>query len=95
MSEETTKPTATDVFGSLNGFDEIAISKAFGHDIAALRATPLTYHRALVFTLKRRENLKDHDAKKAALDMTIRELDDYFEEEAPDAALNEDADPNG
>lgn len=89
------RPTPTGTFTTLNGFDEIAISKAFGQDIAVLQRTvPLTYHRALVFALKRREGLKDPDAKKAALELTIRELDDFFDADAPDADLTEDADPN-
>ncbi|NGN92646.1 hypothetical protein G5C66_07830 [Nocardioides sp. KC13] len=73
----TSEKTADEVFESLNGFDEIAIEKAFG-EITSLKDKPMMFLRALLFTEHRREGKTDKEAKQAAMDATMRELTDYF-----------------
>lgn len=72
--------TADEMFESLNGYDEIAVARHFDAEISALRKRPFVFMRALVFVHHRREGLADHDAKDAALNLTLRDLDDYFAE---------------
>ena len=74
----TTDKTAEDLFKSLNGFDEIAVSRAFGEDLSVLRTKPFTFVRALVFVDLRRGGAKDGDAHKQAMTLTMGELEDYF-----------------
>jgi len=67
--------SAEEFMNSLTGFDEIAIEKAFGLDILDMPEKRQTaFLRALVFVAKRREGLKDADAKAAALGMTLGEI---------------------
>lgn len=73
--------TAEDFFRSLNGFDEIAIAKAFGTDIYVLRDKPLTFLRALVFVDYRRQQHKDGEAVTFAMERTVGDLEEYFSEE--------------
>lgn len=86
MTETTTtvKPTMTDVVKSLTGYDEIAIAKEFGHDFEVILNKPLVLGRALIFVEKRRDGLTDKDAKKAAMNMRLGDVDDYFAEEEDD-----------
>lgn len=67
-------------FRTITGFDEIAIAKLFGEDVAALRDKPFRFTRALVFVDKRRGGLKDGPAYTAAMDLTMGDLEDYFPE---------------
>ena len=80
-----------DMFLSLTGFDEIAVAKAFGTDIADLRETPMRFLRALAFVHQRRCGLKDAEAYKAAMSMTIQEAGEYFADDEDEAA---DIDPD-
>ena len=73
-----TDKTAEDLFKSMNGFDEIAVSRAFGEDLSVLRAKPFTFVRALVFVDLRRGGAKDGDAHKQAMTLTMGDLEDYF-----------------
>lgn len=92
--------TAEDFFASLNGFDEIAVAKAFGEDITELRKTPLMFLRALVFVHQRRTELaaanaktRDTEAKDMAMRMTVGELtDSYFPEPEGDEIDPDDPD---
>jgi len=71
--------TAEEVFDSITGFDEIAISTHFGRTIQDLAETePSMFGRALVFVVKRREGLEDAEARKAALTMTLKECNEDF-----------------
>lgn len=82
MTETTGTPvamSADEVFNSLNDFDEIAIERAFGNDVLSLKDNPTRFLRALWFTLKRREGLKDPEAKKAAQDILLGDLIAGFE----------------
>jgi hypothetical protein len=90
MSTPTSTPTSTetadDFFLSLNGFDEIAVSKAFGVDISELRETPFRFLRALIFIHQRREaGAKDAEAYKTAMGMTVAAVGEYFPDGEDDA----------
>lgn len=74
----TSDKSVEEMVESLNGFDEIAIERAFGEVISLGKDKPMTLLRALVFTAHRREGLPDKDAKQAAMEATIRDLNDYF-----------------
>lgn len=76
----TTTTSADDLFMSLNGFDEIGIAKAFDADVFALKKKPFMFLRALVFVDQKRNGANHEEAKKAALLLTIDELNDYFPE---------------
>lgn len=98
MTELTTTPeteapgpatelTADEAFDSLTGFDEIAITKAFGKAITAMsgdRSEAFTWLRALVFVLGRRNGAKDAEAYAAAMALPLRELNTYFTPEPAD-----------
>lgn len=72
--------TVEEMMGSLTGFDEIAIEKAFGTEVLALADhKPLQYVRALIFVDRRRSGRKDTDAFKDAQDLTLDEVNEgYF-----------------
>jgi hypothetical protein len=86
---ETEKPTVEDVTGSLTGFDELAIEKAFGHGIGDLGGTMTL--RALVFTLERRTKVTDKDAYGAAMRKTLAEVRDTFADDDEDDKDDKDA----
>lgn len=77
-----TKPkpelTSTDVLESLTGFDELAIAQAFGKPLEELINTTSMFGRALVFALKRREGMKDPEARKHVMELRIGEIDAHF-----------------
>lgn len=78
------KPTMTDVCNTLTGYDEIAITKEFGRDFAVLVNYPTSLGRALIFVLNRRDGLTDKEAKRAAMEMRLGDVNDYFADEADD-----------
>lgn len=62
---------------SLNGFDDVAISGAFGKRFAHME--DFETGRALLFIwLKREHGMKDKDARQAAMAATVGNLEDYF-----------------
>lgn len=71
---------------SLNGYDEIAIKKAFGASFEDLEG--MFAGRSLYFIKLRRDGAKDPEALKAAMMATIGELEDRFR--SSDAEGNED-----
>lgn len=78
----THEMTADEFFESLNGFDEIAVAKAFGDKpIALSKSDPMWFARSLVFVAKRREQLSDPDAKKYAMESTVKEINAFFRED--------------
>lgn len=87
---ERREVTATDVAKSINGYDELAIARAFGKDVDELRGTMAI--RAVVFLQLRREGVKDAEAKRGCMELTVTELNEFFAEEEPDADL-QDEDP--
>lgn len=73
-----------DLAESLNGWEEIAVQKMFGFSIDSFEDQGTLGIRALVFVEFKREGMKDPQAHKAALDLTMRELIDRYPEMAED-----------
>jgi hypothetical protein len=76
--------TAEDFVGTLSGWDEIAIEKAFGEDFLTLRKRGTTMVRALVFVAFKRQGQKHDEAYRSAMDMPMSDLENYFAEEEPE-----------
>lgn len=78
---------------SLTGFDEIAIEGAFGADVTTLLTEkPTKAARALLFVMKRREGMKDPEARKAVMEMRLGDVQSYFiDEDDEDEAAGKDA----
>jgi hypothetical protein len=75
--------TAEQVFDSVTGFDEIAISQHFGRTVMEMaEKDPSMFVRALIFVAKRREGATDDEARNAALEMPFKEYSDYFAPES-------------
>jgi len=78
--------TIQEFYESLNGFDEIAIEKAFGYSISEClpdedtgqRGDQSKFARALIFVAERRGGLKDGEAHNAAMQKTLKEVSGYF-----------------
>lgn len=89
----TDKITVNEAFEQLTGWDEIAIKKAFGAEVTAMRKQPFTFARALAFVDFRRGGKNDRDAYETALGLTIRDLNDHFledeDEPMPDEPVTE------
>ena len=83
------KINADEVVRSLNGFEDIAIEKAFG--VALLKMDEMRASRALLFILKRRDGANDFDAYKGAMEVTFGDLMDTFETEDDDEDAAESA----
>lgn len=86
----TSDLTGQAFFDTLNGFDEIAITKQFGTDVSQLTTgkdrpgNPTMLLRALVFVdHRRRTGAKDAEAYKAAMNLTLTEVHDYFADDEP------------
>jgi hypothetical protein len=86
----TEKPTIEYVVGSLTGFDELAIEKAFGESFGDLGGSMSL--RALVFVLERRTKITDKEAYGIAMRKTLAEVRDTF---APDEDDKDDEDAEG
>ena len=81
---DVNKISASEMLQSLTGFEEIAIEKHMGVDpYADGERKPMSVMRALVFIARKREGLKDHEAREAAMGMPMGQLSDLFAEEAP------------
>jgi hypothetical protein len=86
----THQMTADDFSLSLNGFDEIAIAKAFGDEVSALGSKrPMTFLRALIFVALRRDGSKDAEAYQAAMGLTLREVTEFFPDQEPEVFPDE------
>lgn len=81
----TEKITASEMVQSLTGFEELAIEHHMRIDPYADGATkPMSVMRALVFVLRKREGMKDTDARQAALSLPMGQLQGLFAEETPE-----------
>lgn len=89
----TTDKTADELFGTLTGFDELAIAKHFHTPVQSLipdpddrrgGPSPWVYFRALVFIDLRRGGTKDADAYKQAMELSVRDAQEYFADPTPD-----------
>jgi hypothetical protein len=77
---------------SLNGYDEIAIEKAFGSDVSSLlEKKPTMGLRALVFVDVRRGGVSDAEARKSAMELRLGEVQEYFPDEDPEVTPDDPA----
>jgi hypothetical protein len=88
MTETTDRMPLDELAESLNGFEELAIQKAFGLTLDHLEEQGTIAVRAFAFIEFKREGQKDAAAHKAAMEMTLRELTDRYPELAEDDAAN-------
>ena len=85
----TTELTIEEVQESITGFDEIAVEQHMGMDIYTdAEAKPILLLRALVFVHQVHELKPAPEARKAALGMTLKEVQGYFAE--PPEEIDED-----
>lgn len=81
----TDQITASEMVQSLTGFEELAIERHMAVDpYADAERKPMAVMRALVFVLRKREGLKDADAREAAMSMPMGDLQNLFAEEEPE-----------
>lgn len=75
--------TAEEVTESITGFDEIAVDKHFGgFDLYTdAEAKPVVSLRALVFVHLRHNGMPDKDAHKTVMEMPLKAVHDYFEQD--------------
>jgi hypothetical protein len=87
----TSTSSAEEILWSINGFDKIAIQVLFGMSLADIQkmGDDSELIRALAFIDMRRSSLSDQEAHKAAMELTIRQLTEYFPE--PDAESGKDS----
>lgn len=79
MNENDERPTLQETLDTITGFDEIAITQAFGRYFAVLCEDPTMLARAGIFVDKRRRSeMNDAQAKEAAMSMTMGEVNRYF-----------------
>lgn len=89
------KVTASEVFESLTGFDEVAIAKTFGvnpNDYDSDGNSKLVgtlLGRALVFVHECREGKNEHDAYTQSMSLSQKELIDYFAPEGDEESGKE------
>jgi hypothetical protein len=82
LEQVTQSKSIEEAMESLTGWDEIAIEKAFGEDITSLLVgKPTMSMRALVFVDKRREGMKDGEAKSFAMEMKLQDAQAWFEDD--------------
>ncbi|HEY0889651.1 MAG TPA: hypothetical protein VGE38_08585 [Nocardioides sp.] len=91
----TSEYTANEVFESLNGFEEAGILKIFGEDISTLSGRPFTFLRALVFVTLRRAGSNERDARARAMELSIKQLNEYFVDEPNEVDPDDPVTPEG
>jgi hypothetical protein len=100
MSEDTTEDAAAgldmdELASSLNGFDQIAVKKAFGQSVAELGQGDATmFMHALYFVHLRRRGTADAAARSESLSTSLKELTELFGGAGPklDPTAEEDRD---
>lgn len=96
MTSEEGKITAEEMMESLTGFDEIAISKSWGHEVLELAEhAPTTFTRSLVFVLMRRAGMSDPEAKQAVMEMTLKDVQGHFAEPEEEVMADEPSTAQG
>lgn len=75
----STSLTSDEVYFTLTGFEEQAISKEFAESPLILsRQDRLRWLRAMAFVVMKRDGQKDKDAFKAAMEMPLGEIVKFF-----------------
>lgn len=90
-----TDMTTDEVLDSLTGHEEMWIADQFGKPVGDFIMNPSMYRRVLIFVLKRRENVNEDDARNAVMDMTLKDVLEFFPkdgaEEPEEAAKAEES----
>lgn len=97
-TEQEHEPNQTfdQLFESLTGFEEIAISERFGVSIAKLAEHNETvFMRALVFTDMVRGGMKLGDARNMVMGMRLADVKEWCLDEAPDVMPDDPDSPAG
>jgi hypothetical protein len=77
-----TELTQEDMVNSLTGFDEIAITKHMGLDVYTDAETkPIGIARCLIFVAERRDGSTDVEARNTAMNMTLKDVQEYFSDD--------------
>jgi hypothetical protein len=80
MSETTM--TGEEMFESLTGFEEVAVSQHFNAEVGNLaESKPTMFLRAMVFTHLVREGRTPKEAKAEVMGMTLKACNGYFAED--------------
>lgn len=80
-----TTMTLEEMAESLTGFEELGIESHFGQPVSnLLEAKPTIGIRALIFTVRTREGMSTHDAKNAAMALTLKQAMGFFAEAEQD-----------
>jgi hypothetical protein len=96
--------TPSEAMGGLNGFEELAVTRAFGQTIGAMiDSDRLLFARALLFSMIRRDYLAagalqgaaDASAYEDAMTATLDQVKDAFEDEPDDVMPDQPASPAG
>ncbi len=97
------RPLASEVYESLNGYEELAIVKMFGFPVSDYapdedtgdKGNMMAMARALAFVCEKRKGLADQAAFKAAMTMTTRQVTDYFGTEVEEFDETDPVTPEG
>lgn len=96
ITEAITDLTQVEAIESLTGYDELAIKQKFGAPIGALFDESIsTARRALVFAIYSRQDNGPKDAYKAAMNLTVGDLDRVFGEDEPEVMDDEPVTESG
>jgi hypothetical protein len=77
--EQVMKFDPEQIAGSCNGFDELAIERAFGRELTELGESTRAL-RALLFVVRRRDGLSDPDAYRDVMGLSLSALMERFEQ---------------
>lgn len=82
--------TPNEVAEAITGFDEIAVLKRFGHNLAALGGAlgNNMVGRALIYTDLRQKGVADEDAYQISMKLSNKQVGAYFAEETEEAEGN-------
>jgi hypothetical protein len=81
------KPTANELLEQLTGFDEQKIEARFGLEVLDLTGTK--FLRALVFGDSLHQNKTEDEAWQVAQSLTVKQVQNYFEDDPGDAMPDE------
>lgn len=70
--------TTDEILDSLTGHEEMWIAEQFGRPVGDLIPQPGMYRRALIFVIKRRQDVNDDDARNAVMDMRLADVLEFF-----------------
>ncbi|GAA0978200.1 hypothetical protein ENKNEFLB_02834 [Nocardioides aquaticus] len=95
-TQPTTPLTVNEYVESLTGYEEDGILKHFGAEVLDLLTTrPIKAGRGLIYVDRKRGGDNDTDAVKAAMSLSMRDVDAYFTPEPVEVDPDEPETPEG